>query len=351
MAKVSIIILTYNRPGYLRRVLDYYSGFKVGYNIVVADSSSDENKIKNEETIFSLPDLKVLYLGHYPSEIEPGHKFADALDRVETEYCLSCADDDFIAPRGIERSIDFLEKNKDFSIAQGQEIAFYPRMKEKGEKKFYWKIEYLFRSDTLPDAKSRLVEQMTNYSVPTFYGVYRTNFLKMIFRETLKSVNHARFRELLLAVLTLVHGKMECWNGLYAAREIILDSAGIVNDRISDLIKRGGYDEEYAGFRKCLASHLKDNSDLSLEESGKVVDDAISVFLKKDCPGPRKQFLMNILGCLPRPASKKIQLIYRTMKLRFLKPRNDLLKFIENPSSEYYADFIRIRDCIILHEK
>jgi hypothetical protein len=144
---------------------------------------------------------------------------------------------------------------------------------------------------------------------------------------------------------------MKCLDGLYAAREIILGSAGIMNDRISDLIKRGGYDEEYSGFRKCLASHLKDNSDLSLEESEKVVDDAMSVFLKNDCPGPRKQFLMDILGCLPGPISRKIQLIYRTMKLRFFKPKNDLLKFMEDPSSEYYADFIKIRDCIILHEK
>jgi len=351
MTKISIIIPTYNRPKYLRRVLDYYNSCKVIYNIVVDDSSSDENKRRNKETISSLPNLKVLYFGHYSSDIEPGDKFADALDRVDTKYCLSCGDDDFIVPSGIERSIDFLEKNKDFSIAQGQAAAFYPRIKEKGNRKFYWQIEYLFESNTLSDSKSRLVEQMTNYSVPTFYGVYRTDFLRMIFRETLRSVNHGRLRELLLAALTLTCGKMECWNGFYAAREIILDSAGIVNDRISDLIKRGEYDEEYAGFRKCLASHLKDSSDLALEESEKVVDDAMSVFLKNDCPGPRKQFLMDILGCLPGPISKKIQLAYRAMKLRFFKPKNDLLKFMEDPSSEYYADFIKIRDCIILHEK
>jgi glycosyltransferase involved in cell wall biosynthesis len=70
--KFTIIIPTHNRPDYLRRVLDYYSSYKAGYNIIVADSSSDENKRRNKETISSLPDLKILYFGHYPSESNMG---------------------------------------------------------------------------------------------------------------------------------------------------------------------------------------------------------------------------------------------------------------------------------------
>ena len=351
MAKVSIIILTYNRPGYLRRVLDYYSSCKAGYNIIVADSSSDENKRKNRETIFSLPDLKVLYFGHYPSDIEPGHKFFDALSHIETKYCLSCGDDDFIVPSGIEKSIDFLEKNKDFTVAQGQEITFYPGIKVKGDGRFYWRAEYPFKSDNLPDAKSRLIEQVANYSVPTFYGVYRTDFLKMIFEEALKFVSHPRLVEILLSALTLTYGKMECSDMLYAVREIILDSAGIANESINDLIKKGAYEENYIGFRKCLAFHLSKNSDLSIEESGKVVDEAMSVHLKKYRPGLRKKFLMDILDCLPGSVSKKIQLAYRTIKLKSLRPNSDFLKFMDDPSSGSYSDFIKISDCVFFHKE
>jgi len=47
----TIIIPTYNRPDYLRRILSYYNEYGRDYNIIVADSSSDENKKMNKETI------------------------------------------------------------------------------------------------------------------------------------------------------------------------------------------------------------------------------------------------------------------------------------------------------------
>jgi glycosyltransferase domain-containing protein len=349
--KFTIIIPTHNRPDYLRRVLDYYSSYKAGYNIIVADSSSDENKRRNKETISSLPDLKILYFGHYPSEIKYGHKFADALDHVETKYCLFCADDDFVVPNGIEESIDFLEKNEDFVVAHGQTITFYPRIKKEGEEKFYWQLEYRVKSNTLTDARSRLVEHLASYSVSTFYGVHRADFLKMIFRETLRSVEHGRFIELLLTELTLVYGKMKCLDGLYAAREIILDSTGIVNESINGLIKKKAYEEKYIGFRKCLVFHLSKNSDLSIEGSCRVVDDAMSAHLKRFRPGPCKQFLMDALDHLPGTVSGKIELIYRTMKLKLSKPKGDLLNFIKDPSSAYHGDFIKIRDCVLSHKE
>ena len=43
----TIIIPTYNRSDYLRRILSYYNEY-------VADSSSDETKKMNKETISSL---------------------------------------------------------------------------------------------------------------------------------------------------------------------------------------------------------------------------------------------------------------------------------------------------------
>ena len=61
MPKVSIIIPTYNRPAYLRRILDYYDSFGEDFKIIVADSSSDENKIKkNRED----RDRVILSKGH-----------------------------------------------------------------------------------------------------------------------------------------------------------------------------------------------------------------------------------------------------------------------------------------------
>ena len=48
----TIIIPTYNRPKYLERILSYYNGFKENYNIIVADSSLNENKEINKKMFY-----------------------------------------------------------------------------------------------------------------------------------------------------------------------------------------------------------------------------------------------------------------------------------------------------------
>ena len=50
----TILIPTYNRSDYLRRILSYYNEYGGNYNIIVADSGSDETKKMNKETISSL---------------------------------------------------------------------------------------------------------------------------------------------------------------------------------------------------------------------------------------------------------------------------------------------------------
>ena len=65
MEKVNLFIVTHNRSKYLKRILDYYNSCRIEYKIIVSDSSSKENKIKNKEIVFSFPNLNILYLDHY----------------------------------------------------------------------------------------------------------------------------------------------------------------------------------------------------------------------------------------------------------------------------------------------
>jgi glycosyltransferase involved in cell wall biosynthesis len=51
MTMVSIIIPTFNRPAYLKRILRYYHQYGSALSVIVADSSSEENKKLNKETI------------------------------------------------------------------------------------------------------------------------------------------------------------------------------------------------------------------------------------------------------------------------------------------------------------
>jgi len=97
--------------------------------------------------------------------------------------------------------------------------------------------------------------------------------------------------------------------------------------------------------------HLNKNSQLTIEESQKIIDEAMSIYLKKSYPNNYKYFLMNILSYFPETISKRIKLIYRRTKLNFSKPTGNFLNSIKDPSSKYYDDFSRIHDCLISHKE
>ena len=77
--KCTIIIPTYNRPDYLKRLLSYYDSRNVEYKIIIADSSSGDNKIKNDKISSSFVKLDILHITDYTSTISPIDKLCDIL--------------------------------------------------------------------------------------------------------------------------------------------------------------------------------------------------------------------------------------------------------------------------------
>lgn len=355
--KFSIIIPTYDRPNYLRRILGYYNEYRGDFNIIVADSSSNENKKLNKKIISSFSNINISHLSNYSSKINPYYKIADAINYVEEKYCVLCADDDFITPNGINQSIDFLERNPDFTAVHGDYISFCLRTDKKGKRQFCLAPIYSHKSITFSDAKSRLFFHLSNYNVPTFYAVHRTDFLKMIFKETLKSINDDRFGELLPSMLTLIYGKMKCLDVLYDARERIPNSGGRTCETLGDFIKARTYDEKYAKFRECLATHLSKKSQLDVEESKRVVDNAMSAYMRRYSKG-HKNILVhktsNILDYLRLPdwMDEGIRSLYRKLFVFSKQIRMDnLRRSVDNPSSKYYDDLSKIRRHVLFCPK
>ncbi|MHC5060120.1 MAG: TIGR00180 family glycosyltransferase [Planctomycetota bacterium] len=103
--KCSLIIITRNRPNRLRRLLDYYSRHSLRYSIVIADCSSEENKLLNRNSVSSFTNLHIRHLYNYPSSTDLFQKMSDVVNYVNTEYSVFCADDDFITPKGISQSV------------------------------------------------------------------------------------------------------------------------------------------------------------------------------------------------------------------------------------------------------
>jgi glycosyltransferase domain-containing protein len=331
-----IIIPTYNRSNYLRRILNYYNEDKGDYNIIVADSSSDENKKRNKQIIASFSNVNILHLNKYSSEINPFDKIADATNYVKEKYCVLCADDDFITPNGIKKSVEFLEKNKDYVCAQGNYVSF--KFNSENES-FFWKPIYLHqKSITSSDPQQRLALHMSNY-MQTFYSVHKTKILKKSFEDVPKYIDDDRFGELLPSMLTLIYGKMKCLDVFYSARENIIDSAGRTSKDLPDFIKEGTYDEKYAKFKNCLAVHLSKNSQIDIEEAEKVIDDSMKLYI--DVFTRRHNVLIRKM---------KEHLDYEIIRELYRKMfrRNDYTAWSNStPSTEHLEDFNKIKKLVI----
>lgn len=349
---ITILIPTYNRPDRLKRILSYYSDYEIAYNIIVADSSSNENKEINKRTISSLSNLNVQHLDNYSSKIEPLRKTADALNYVNTKYCVVCADDDFVTPNGINQSVDFLEKNPDFTAAHGYYISFYLE-NTKRRQRLWSRGIYLHESITFSNPKTRLNHHLSNYSQTTFYAVHRTDFLKVIFEETAKFTNDYHFGELLPSMLTLIYGKLKCLDVLHAARERIPGSTGRATGNLKKYIKDNTYYEKYDRFRECLSTHLSKEGQLDIEESKKVVDNAMSAFMKRYSSYNALITKMGLIldsSRLPDWLVERIRVLFR--KLSPIRQIHDPRISIEiSPSSEYYDDFNKIRLHVLSHSK
>ncbi len=353
MTKFTIIIPTYNRPNYLKRTLGYYKECKDDFEIIIADSSSDENKKKNKEVISPFPSLKILHLNNYLESINPWYKFADAINFVKSKYCLFCSDDDFVIPKTVSFCTDFLENNSNFITAHGHYIMFYLKKKRGRNKKIYWLSEYSLESLTNSQAELRLKEHLSDYSLPTFSAVHRTSFLKMALEETTKYAHDNRFGELLPSMLASIYGKIKCFDLPYAVQEININSTGTTTETLEDFIQKGTYEEKYRKFRNCLSIHLSKNSKLDRKESEKILDSAMNDYLGENYPENSKSFLTkkmkDILKILPPEVYNIIKSLYIRSRLSKLKDNFSIL--INSPSFEYYEDFRKIQDCLISHNE
>lgn len=125
LKKLTLVIPTYNRNYYLSRCLWYHAHFPFG-QIIVADSSPEEKKVVNRETVAKIREMfgaDILYLEYEPETEKYGgdiyRKWGDAVMHVETEYSIVCTDKEFIIPASSTMCIAFLDSHPDYGYSEG----------------------------------------------------------------------------------------------------------------------------------------------------------------------------------------------------------------------------------------
>lgn len=195
---VTIVVPTYNRPGYLRRLCRFFASKKVTDPILILDSSNPENTALNQESVAqSGLNIRYEYFENLKDQFE---KYQRGVAMVTTPYVVMCADDDFIFPDTVHACVDFLENNPDYVLCHG----YYVNFEESDHIRLAY-VQYKRGIISAADPLVRVCELMSDYEA-TMYGVHRTPVLLDALTQ-IQSVGLLLYLELLGAVLTLVHGK------------------------------------------------------------------------------------------------------------------------------------------------
>jgi len=288
LKKLTVVIPTYNRNYYLSRCLWYHSHFPFK-EIIVADSSPEEKKVVNRETVRKLVEERganIQYL-EYPPETEKYggdiyRKWGDAVQHVETEYSQICTDKEFLIPMTLCKFISFLDEHEDYDMAAGPRYDI--KSSKSGNVEFFEAYPGRSLSIDYPDPLARLlVFSVSLYDTFSLSSLRRSHVHKRMYNKLFESgIDDIRFGELGLEILSVISSKSIYFPGdSQICRDIIKlvsshkikystpESSATRYPLLNEYIQNGFYIKYLDCLSSCLAHEY-----LSLSSSGMTVKDA-----------------------------------------------------------------------------
>lgn len=166
---LTVIILSYNRHAYLKRLLEYLA--PSGFRIIIMDGSHTPLDLK---VIHPLPTD--YYYEHDPSGYRDRLKKASSM--VNSPYTMLMADDDLYSISAIHACLRELDTQEDLIACCGRVVNF---KYNKTLKKIVGFDEFNNLSNHSVDqalAADRMVYHMKNYAPTLLYSVMRTGYWK-----------------------------------------------------------------------------------------------------------------------------------------------------------------------------
>jgi glycosyltransferase domain-containing protein len=265
MSKVllTIIIPTLNRSDFVIRLLNYFADTNYKHCIAIGDSSDSFHVARTKEEIERIGEkLEIIYM-EYPGLSCHGAQ-EKLINLVSTPYIVSLPDDDFLVPDGLDKCIEFLEKNEDYVAAHGLGIiATY----KPGERYGRDLVIQNYRQTVVEneDAKERLLQHLESYSVPVF-SVHRTAAFRVMWAD---EIDDYAFGELLPCCLSVILGKIKELKCFYLVRQD--HDVRYTSPDSYDWITSSTWQSSYRIFRDCLARELNKQANIPLGESLEIV--------------------------------------------------------------------------------
>jgi len=161
---LTVVLITHNRPAFLRRAVKYYSSLPC--RIMVLDSTAERPE----------GDFCAVDYHHVPQFAYWGMqaKLAYGVEQLTTPYMVLAADDDFILHDSLAESVGFLQANPDYGMCHGYCMMYLTL----GGGVSYYRRDKKVQEDYASErAQDRVVDYMSQY-IPPFYAVTRTDLMK-----------------------------------------------------------------------------------------------------------------------------------------------------------------------------
>lgn len=205
---LTVVLITHNRPAFLRRALKYYSTLPC--KVLVLDSSPE-----HPEGDFSKVDYQ-----HLPQFAYWGMqaKLTYGVKQLTTPYMVFAADDDFILHESLAESVNFLEANHDYALCHGYCLMYLARA---GSVNYFRRDKKICEDYSSECAEDRVLDFMHQY-VPPFYGVCRTSIIQDWY-AALPDGTSFEWQEIGHSYYLLANAKARVLPIPYVVREINID--------------------------------------------------------------------------------------------------------------------------------
>jgi glycosyltransferase domain-containing protein len=207
--RFTLVLMTHNRPAFLRRTLQYYSSYPCA--LLVLDSSTESAAAMAAQ----YPGVEYL---HLPQFAYAGSGFQAKLtygvNRVNTPFMAFAADDDFLLFDGLNQSLDFLDANPDYGMCHGYCLNY---LAEATQVTYYRRNKKVREDYDAPRAEQRLLDFMGEF-IPPFFAITRTALLRQWF-ELLPEGTSFEWQEIGHAYFLLTNAKARLLPIPYIVRE------------------------------------------------------------------------------------------------------------------------------------
>ena len=328
---LTLVIPTHERQALLKKSLTYYAG--LGFPVIVVDSSA---QAFSEIGLF--PNVQYV---HCPGAAFP-HKLRTPVNTlVKTPFMFCCADDMYMAPETLRLCLEFLERNPDYSSAQGLYFGLAMNNDRSTLRAMYLGVDNFDNEVDGETPQERMLQLYCRY-IPTFYAVFRTRCWQEQLTRLPDTIRNYCLAEFYLALTTAIFGKHKLLRETYALTYLAPTVGGldpVCRNDLHELATMPRYAKEYAAFQGSVLAYLQELEPVDSRRGLLTIAKAVALQAWKPKPlltpmeKLQREFMTFLTKLFHRAELRRRRKARREQDLRAIEDERDAMLNLLSPAS------------------